>query len=64
MIKTAQMQGGRRVDSEAYDCTPQEDTRSPTPQMGRFHHPAYLTEKVAWTVTVISFFRVDVSCTP
>jgi hypothetical protein len=41
-LKTVQMQGARREDSEAYDCTPQEDARSGTKQMGRFQRPAYL----------------------
>jgi hypothetical protein len=38
-----QMQGARRGDSEAYDCTPQEDTRSATPQMGHFQRPLRFT---------------------
>ncbi len=34
-----QMQGTRREDSEAYYSTPQEDTRSVSPQMGHFQRP-------------------------
>jgi len=63
MIKTARMQGARRGSSEAWRIPRRRKNEEGNVADGPFSS-SYSTEKVAWTVTVISFFRVDVSCTP